>query len=173
MEVLCKSKNWVINGLFVVKLENLAGEREVVGYNLCFWSTTGNDAMIAFWCHHDVTSCWSTIWWRDIIRGKEHHFALVTQKSKGFNLLYRNYCNYCNLKKGPCFFFFETIAIIAIWKKVHVFFLRHPVYIYQISGLHKASDYKLQTCFFYFDKNTKQDQQNTKNNKTKGLNPLS
>ena len=25
--------------------------------NLCLWSTTGNDAMIALWCHHDVTSC--------------------------------------------------------------------------------------------------------------------
>ena len=51
--------------------------------------------------HHDVTSCWSTIWWWNIIRGKG--YTVLT--SKVFNILYRNYCNL---------------------KKVHVL-LTHPV----------------------------------------------
>ena len=38
-----------------------------------------NDVMIALWCHHDVTSCWSTIWWWNIIREKVYHFDLATK----------------------------------------------------------------------------------------------
>ena len=32
MKILNKSKKWVMKGLFVVKLENLSREREVVGH---------------------------------------------------------------------------------------------------------------------------------------------
>ena len=42
----------------------------------------GNNVMITLWCHHEVTSSWMAIWSRNIIRGKEYHFAIATHTQK-------------------------------------------------------------------------------------------